>query len=1181
LNIKATFLQQQFYFEHQLQEDGIFSNLPLAFNIKGPFSFNALEKAVNQIIEQHEILRTYFSYQNGELTQHILSHYTTSIKVYDVHPNQIIQTLENAVSKKFDVETVPPAEYSLYQIDDNTVVFLAVFHHMLADFTSLSTFCRQLGEIYGVLVGHNSSGQKIPPSQFSDYAKWEESFMHSVESEKMLDYWEKELQGQREYIQLQKDSNDASGIAIKGSCDNHILTNAESETVSEYSAAQKVNDFVVLLSAYLLTLYYFSGENSIVVGIPLTNRLNVNDDNTMGCFANMSPLRFHINQAENIGKLIQHVRRQLLFAHRNQKVSFNQIVKRVNPPRRFGQNPLYQVGFTLRKPYPFTLEIQNCTTEFIEVQANSSLLDIYCMVGMDDNAIKFRFEYNEALYSSSFMKSFKKTYFNALKMVMSGPEKKITPLVSKNYLESEKIVKKSNLSKSPSDETSEHIHGFVIVSSFTGDHLVAPLRFWAEQMSVNASFDSVINFQVFQQLLNVGSEFLRNMGGSSILLIRIEDWLKYPWPQSEQDDVKFIDSLNRETEKFIKALMSAVDNASTQIILCLCHPSPEVTNSPARSKSIKSLEHRIVEACNAIGTIHTITPDDIEKHYNVENYHNEITLEQAQIPYHNHYYALLSAMIAQKLFQRLFPPYKVVAVDADNTLWRGSIVEDGIDSIVLDESFLQFQSFLVDLHSRGFLLCLVSKNEETDILEAFKYHDSMPLKSDHIVLKKVNWDQKSKNIRQISKELDLGLDSFIFIDDNPMECAEVMMNCPEVLTIQMKDESGFVERLTNHLWAVDSGKVSVEDQQRTRQYLQNIDRKKLLKNTPSYAVFIKGLDLRVMIHHVDFKNYSRISQMTYRINQFRTKPGRLSEQHVKGLIDNNTTELYAINASDRYGDYGTIGVLQLDKMDNELRLSQMLLSCRVLGKGVEHQMVAFAGRKSREYGFSLCTVEFVEMARNKPARIFLEHIGKDFRKDEEDVSIYRFPAEVAANIEFNPAEYEIGDTIFKDEPRQVPTDYSKLVKIRNVFVKKVFESFYSAEEIYKAVGGTSGESSPRNNKEFFQAGKVADLEREMVEIWKIVLQKETINSSENFFDSGGYSILIPQIITMFHERTGYLLDILNIFTYPSIHSLMKHIGSEQPLSEKSDSASNVDRARKRAEKLSSHRRNQRDQRKYE
>ena len=209
----------------------------------------------------------------------------------------------------------------------------------------------------------------------------------------------------------------------------------------------------------------------------------------------------------------------------------------------------------------------------------------------------------------------------------------------------------------------------------------------------------------------------------------------------------------------------------------------------------------------------------------------------------------------------------MIVLDCDNTLWKGVVGEDGVAGITIPAAWSRFQQFMVEQASQGVLLCLCSKNDESDVLDVFEQRPDMVLKRDHLVAWRINWEPKSENIRALAQELNVGLDSFIFLDDNPVECAEVQAGCPEVLTLRLPidgDIAGFIE----HVWAFDHLSVTSEDQQRTAMYKQEIERGRFQKQAMTIEEFLAGLDLQIQISEPAPTQISRVAQLTQRTNQF-------------------------------------------------------------------------------------------------------------------------------------------------------------------------------------------------------------------------------------------------------------------------------------------------------------------------
>ena len=227
---------------------------------------------------------------------------------------------------------------------------------------------------------------------------------------------------------------------------------------------------------------------------------------------------------------------------------------------------------------------------------------------------------------------------------------------------------------------------------------------------------------------------------------------------------------------------------------------------------VDELEAALAAELRAAGA-QVITSAELLATYPLSSWDDPAADELGHIPYTEELFAALGAMIARRVRAFVAAPYKVLALDADNTIWSGVVGEDGADGVVIDEGREALQRFALAQRDAGMLLCLCSKNVEEDVAEVFRRR-AMPLRQEHLVTSRVNWAPKSENLRSIAAELGLGLEAFIFLDDSLVECAEVRANCPEVLTVQLPAGSAEAAALLRHVWAFDRWKVTDEDKRR-------------------------------------------------------------------------------------------------------------------------------------------------------------------------------------------------------------------------------------------------------------------------------------------------------------------------------------------------------------------------------
>lgn len=287
------------------------------------------------------------------------------------------------------------------------------------------------------------------------------------------------------------------------------------------------------------------------------------------------------------------------------------------------------------------------------------------------------------------------------------------------------------------------------------------------------------------------------------------------------------------------------------------------------------------------------------------------------------------------------PVKKVIVLDCDNTLWGGVIGEDGLMGIHLSNSgigevFRDLQRFFLECKARGFLLCLASKNNSEDVLKVFKEHGDMLISLDDIVDYKINWNSKAQNLKEISDNLSLGLDSFIFIDDNPIERMEVTTAYPEVtipeLPVLQHQWLGYLKR-QEYFWTNESLVGHAVD--KTKQYK---DRAKFLSASNASidrSKFLKSLNLCPELMLLDDSNLQRASELTRKTNQFNLNKVPLDISEIESLKEDVGNHIYLCSLKDRFSDHGIIGLIKYQKTNEKVIVDTFLLSCRILGRHLE------------------------------------------------------------------------------------------------------------------------------------------------------------------------------------------------------------------------------------------------------
>ena len=649
----------------------------------------------------------------------------------------------------------------------------------------------------------------------------------------------------------------------------------------------------------------------------------------------------------------------------------------------------------------------------------------------------------------------------------------------------------------------------IITATFTAEPIKNSLEFWMSKFGFNISLK--FENQIFKQLLDPTSP-VRNNNGINTILIRFDDWLKVE--DGFETDFN-MDSLaqvkiEKNIEDFLNALKTVLEYNSATYIVVICPPALNVESDI----NYQEIEQMLSERLQGINGIHSITSSEIFDLYPVENYYDHHADKMGLIPFRQIFYDCLGTVIARKIVSIKGLPYKVIALDCDQTLWKGVCSEDGVDGIEVDSSRRQLQEFVLKQSEAGMLLCLCSKNNEKDVMDVFKDSNEMLIKKDHIVAHRINWEDKSVNLKSLAEELQLGLDSFIFIDDNPVECMEVKAHCPQVLTLCLPENDEAIPLFLESNWAFDRVKTTAVDQKRTELYKQNIQRNAFKEKTMSYQDFLNGLELKVVISELKNDEIARVAQLTQRVNQFNFTTIRRTETDLKKLSKEPKVTLYTVKASDRFGDYGLVGLLIGCVQESELKIDSFLLSCRALGKGLEYQMLAQLGELAEEKGLSVVEAVLIPNSKNMPAQQFLSQIGAEYLRDYPTHQSYYFPVEFLRKLAF--------EDYLQDENSNNQDSNVVVAEVGNSFnwsIVDVFEdivkNFDTPAKIHANI------NSPKQDKVSNRAeyiGPRNEIEVKIVKIWEEVLDLEQIGIEDNFFDLGGESIKAIQILSRIREE---------------------------------------------------------------
>lgn len=323
---------------------------------------------------------------------------------------------------------------------------------------------------------------------------------------------------------------------------------------------------------------------------------------------------------------------------------------------------------------------------------------------------------------------------------------------------------------------------------------------------------------------------------------------------------------------------------------------------------------------------------------------------------------------------------KCVVLDLDNTLWGGVIGDDGLEGIELGElgagpAFIALQHWLKNLQERGVLLAVCSKNNADTAMEAFEKHPDMVLRLSDIAMFVANWDDKASNIRHIRQTLNIGMDSIVFLDDNPFERDLVRAVLPEVTVPELPEDPALVLPYLQSLCLFEAAGCSEEDRVRTQRYQAQISRAEAEQNYDSYEAYLASLDMKAVVEPFVPFYFARIAQLTQRSNQFNLRTVRYTEAEIAAIAADDGFITRYMTLSDRFGEHGLVSVVILQKRQNALFIDTWLMSCRVLRRGAEQYLFDRIVEATLENGFDTLVGEYLPTAKNAMVADFYAQCG--------------------------------------------------------------------------------------------------------------------------------------------------------------------------------------------------------------
>ena len=1042
-------------------------NLVGIVRIRGVLDSGRLASAIASVVRCHPALRTRF--EEGAIGPLIAVDDSIIPRLERTDSAILIEEgVNEELTRFFDLRQSPLIRFRLAEYSSSDHVLFVTAHHIIFDAWSFQILIKDLADSY--------DGCTLSSTTF---------FWPGQAQEKDDAYWREKLSKQAMLPQL------PPGIAAgPGDAPAHSAFTLDSDAALQLTRAAMrvgVTLFSQCLAVFAAVFGRMTRQSELTLAVPVSGREPIAMQNTIGLLAHPTLVSIHLAEKISMEELSASVREEVIAAVQHQSTPFSRLLELARFPRTGGRFRI-PVLFSMLPPLETLYTADAVRLELEAIYGGDQDVDMLVAIRQVGSELRFWVQYRKDRVEERFAEELWNAFTRTLTAATTSPAAVMSVL--------ESIV--------PPHSPVDNSHPLVIAATFTADPVRASLEFWRAELSSPLSVSFAPYGQIFQQMMGRDSEFAMNRDGTNVCLIRLSDLCatgKMYGADVESD------------------LIEAVRFAASQ------HGCPLIVIfASSHSLAVPQLrfmesESRLATAILQVPGVTLVTSIEIQERYPVALIEDAESDALGHIPFTDEYYAAVGTSIIRALYGLYVPSPKLIAADCDQTLWSGVCAEEGPMGVVLDQNRLEFQRFLVEQHASGRLIAICSKNHPDDVQAVFDQRRDMELRQEHISAARVSWESKSSSLRHLAATFSLGLDSFVFIDDNPAECAEVRANCPGVLAIQLLGGPQSTREQVNRIWAFDRrGPVTAEASRRAELYRREAARTESRTKSSTMLSFIRSLDVQASFSETRDTDLARASELTFRTNQFNLNGTRWNVPQIRAWDVDPSRLSFIVGVSDRFGDYGVVGFLACSCAEGTLIVDSWVLSCRVLGRGVEFRIVEHLGQIAYTRGLSQIEFDYRPTSRNEPANLFLkECCGPTTPGMKANIAVH---AALTA--------YERGERMWSDEagvpfsdaqPASVRAEVRRHLSnsLAGADLIKIAERLYSPSLVIAAMraGAKTSDSGgllPRTATE-----------RAVAELWDELLNVENPSVDRDFFELGGSSVVAMRMLAEIRRR--FLVDL--------------------------------------------------------
>jgi FkbH-like protein len=1097
-DIPLTSSQRVIVYSEELFPGDPFYHVGVMLRLGDCYDRDTIARAANSLVTRHEALRAALVRGPSGLALRITPAVGIELEhvVIDSAAAEDIVALlaKTSVVRPFDLSTGRNCRFVLIQMSSGERILVIVIHHIVCDGWAMRILLRDLHAL--LMAGSPPALPNLPA--YGDVAGTAvRAELTAEKSEQHRKYWTSIFAQAPAAIVLPTDHPRPKLESRAGARVSGKLKAPQWAALQRLGRELDATAFMILAGLLSALIHRWTGSRDFVVGTAVANRREEDQMEVVGCFTNFVPIRIRMDGQETLGDVLRGARDAIREALSHQNYPYDMLVKLLNPPRTSDRKPLFSVGLWYHAyPLQLTESAQRALNPEMLPTATSDLDVRVVAIPLADASLDVVFEYKTSLFEATSISRL----LNCLLHWADGIQGLVGDLLSELPALSGPRVTDTPAKTPQADE-------IVIVANFAAEEIDRYLTFWLSRFGRPARITRASFNDICLPLVDCNSAIRNNAHGLNLILVDPAAW--------HRDHTA--DQAGALAREAAKALLLLEGSSTTTIVATF-----PATDSSERHYADETAA-LLAESASRVPGMSFCKLDDVAELYNVRQIRLPDACEVEPAAFSREFFAAAGTKLARAYLSHLQPRSKAIIVDCDGTLWDGICGEDRQEDIVITAGHAALQRFLVEQKRQGILICLCSRNNESDIRALFNSGLSGPLTFDDVAATRINWEVKAANIISLAEELKLDPTSFVFLDDDPFECEQVRARLPMVITLNAGTPGETLAQL-KHLWTLDVSRLTEEDSLRTSRLKEERKRNEARLHAPDIGAYIESLAMSVDIRSHECEDLERVSQLSRRITQFTASARAWSAAALAQNLQEPARACFTVRVSDRFGNYGLVGAMIVSYQPTRTIVTDFFLSCRVLGRGVEEKMVHYLACLALRRRHPSIEIVLSRTDRNIPARAFF--LGSNASEDKDgsakSLVIEMSPADLRERCSRNSSavlpmqvstlEFERSGTL---EPKTESQPQSSPLTQRRY--ERICMQFRTAHDVMSAV---DARPTARGQRAQAFVPSSTDTERAIAAIWSRALHVQPIGANDNFFDLGGHSMQMIYILKEINDTFG-------------------------------------------------------------